>query len=152
MKAALALLLIAASASAETLPSTSGSLILAPVVHPLPDMSRSLHMADYVRFGGIAAYRALDWQTTNTAIRIGCHERILPQSIANSPGRLAAFETGAAVGQMAGSAFLIHHGHRKLAQAIDWVSIGAGMLTVSSNEHYIHDRESAISKLVEVGK
>ena len=150
MIAAAAVLLVAASSPAA-LPS-SASLLAAPMAHPLPDLSRSLHVGDYARFAGIAAYRSLDWKTTTTGIRLGCKEVILPRSIADNSGRLAAFEVGATAGQIAASTFLIHRGHRKLAQTIDYLSIGVGMLTVSWNEHAIHSQESLTSKLVEVGK
>lgn len=145
--AVIALALSSLRAHGETIPSTSG-LIVAPVAHPLPDLSRSLHVGDYARFAGIAAYRSLDWKTTTTGIRLGCKEVVLPKSIANNSGRLAAFEIGATAAQIGASTFLIHHGHRKLAETMDYVTIGAGMLVVSFNEHAIHSQEAFTSKLV----
>lgn len=147
--AVIALALSSMHAQGETFPLASTSaLLVAPVVaHPLPDLSRSLHVADYARFAAIGAYRTLDWKTTTTGIRLGCKEVILPKSIANNSGRLAAFEVAATAGQIAASTFLIHRGHRKLAQSIDYLTIGAGMLTVAWNEHSIHEQQAFTSGL-----
>jgi hypothetical protein len=116
----------------------SSSAITKPPAKP----DTAIHFGDYMRFGGIAAYRALDWKTTTTGIRLGCKEVVLPQSVANNSGRLAAFEAGATAAQIGASTFLIHRGHRKLAESIDYISIGAGMLFVSWNEHSIHTQEA----------
>jgi hypothetical protein len=128
-----AAILLVASSSSATLP-----------VRP----DTTIHFADYMRFAGIATYRTLDWKTTTTGIRLGCKEVILPKSIANNSGRLAAFEVGATAAQIAASTFLIHRGHRKLAQSIDYLTIGAGMLVVSFNEHAIHAQQAFTSTLV----
>jgi hypothetical protein len=134
MKASIALLLVAVSASAETMPPTK------------PDTT--IHFADYMRYGGIATYRLLDWKTTTDGIHIGAHEVVIPASIADHSGRLAMFEAGMTGAQVGVSVLLIKHNHRRIAQTVDCLSIGAGMLFVAHNVQTIHTTESNASKLV----
>lgn len=126
---------------------TAAILLVAAATQPTkPDTA--IHFGDYMRFAGIATYRALDWKTTTDGIRIGAHESVLPNAIAAHSGRLALYEAGMTGAEVGLSVLLIKHNHRRMAQTMDYLSIGAGMLFVSYNLHTIHAQESFTSKLV----
>jgi hypothetical protein len=108
----------------------------------------TIHFSDYTRYAGVATYRALDWKTTEDGLKLHCKEVELPRAVVESNGRLALFEGVATAGEIAGSVYLIRHGHRRIAQALDYVSIGVGMMVVSANVHAIHTAESNQSTLV----
>lgn len=110
--------------------SSSLSPILKPVVLPRVRDDRRVHLADYALYGGIAAYRTLDFTSTRHALNTGNgKEDILPQFVVNNTGVFVAFEALATAGEVSGSVFLIHHGHRKLARLVNAVSIGVGVPT-----------------------
>jgi hypothetical protein len=92
-----------------------------------------IHLVDYVNYTGIAAYRTLDYFSTRRGLALGGHEEILPQFVVNNAPVFVAFEGLATAGEIAGSVFLIHHGHRRLARFENYVSIGLGVASVARN-------------------
>jgi hypothetical protein len=92
-----------------------------------------IHFADYAAFSAVGTYRVLDYTSTRRGLALGGHEEILPNFVATSPVRLGLFEGMATAGEIAGSVYLIRHGHRKLARFENYVSIGLGSVNVAHN-------------------
>jgi hypothetical protein len=93
----------------------------------------TIHFSDYAAYAGIGTYRTLDYFSTRRGLALGGHEEILPNFVAKNAPVLAAFEGLATAGEVAGSVYLIRHGHRKLARFENYVSIGVGSVTVARN-------------------
>jgi hypothetical protein len=134
-------LLVRMSASREPAPSAptptySSSLhpviAAAPVRIRLPEEGRP-HLLDDVLYTSIAGYRALDYFSTRRALAGGAHEVILPQWVVNNRGTFIAFEGLATASEVGGSVWLIRHGHRRMARAMNTVSIGLGVRSVINN-------------------
>ena len=120
------------------LPALAESSSSAPLIisAPIPAQSKPdnrVHFADYMGYAGIATYRALDYQSTRRGLGMGLKEGTLPQAIVESSGRLAAYECGIAAVEVGASVWMVHHGHRKIARAENWISVGLGAATVAHN-------------------
>jgi hypothetical protein len=103
----------------------------------LPGADTRLTKLDYSLYAGVVAYRTLDYfSTAKCAKDILCHERELPRAVIETQGGLAAFEAGMAGLEIGTSVWLHHHGHRKLARTMDFVSVGGGGITVALNSIY----------------
>lgn len=134
-------LLACNSASGETAtpvptPSYSSSLhpliAVAPVRISRPDQGRP-HLLDGALYASIATYRTLDYFSTRRALAGGAHEVVLPQWVVNNQGSFIAFEGLATASEVSGSIWLIRHGHRRMARAMNSVSIGLGVQAVVNN-------------------
>jgi hypothetical protein len=104
----------------------------APVRIRLPEEGRP-HLLDDALYTSIAGYRALDYFSTRRALAGGAHEVILPQWVVNNRGTFIAFEGLATASEVGGSVWLIRHGHRRMARAMNTVSIGLGVRSVINN-------------------
>jgi hypothetical protein len=104
----------------------------APVRIRLPEEGRP-HLLDDALYTSIAGYRALDYFSTRRALAGGAHEVILPQWVVNNRGTFIAFEGLATASEVGGSVWLIRHGHRRMARAMNTVSIGLGVRSVVNN-------------------
>jgi hypothetical protein len=100
---------------------------------PPAHVDTKIHFADYAAYAGIGAYRTLDYLSTRRGLAHGAGEDILPNFVVKNPPVFAAFEGLATAGEIAGSVYLIHHGHRKLARFTNYVSIGVGSVVVAHN-------------------
>ena len=134
-------LLACTSASGEPAPSAptpsySSSLrpiiAAAPIRIRLPEQGRP-HLLDDVLYTSIAAYRTLDYLSTRRALAGGAHEVILPQWVVENRGTFIAFEGLATASEIGGSVWLIRHGHRRIARAMNVMSIGLGTQAVVNN-------------------
>ena len=134
-------LLACNSASGETAtpvptPSYSSSLhpliAVAPVRISRPELGRP-HLLDGALYASIATYRTLDYLSTRRALAGGAHEVVLPQWVVNNQGSFIAFEGLATVSELSGSIWLIRQGHRRMARAMNSVSIGLGVQAVVNN-------------------
>jgi hypothetical protein len=134
-------LLAYVSASGEAGPSAptpaySSSLrpviAAAPMRISLPEQGRP-HLLDDALYASIAGYRTLDYLSTRRALAGGAHEVILPQWVVNNSGTFIAFEGLATASEVGGSVWLIRHGHRRMARAMNIVSVGLGAQTVAHN-------------------
>jgi hypothetical protein len=104
----------------------------APVRISLPQQGGP-HLLDDALYASIAGYRALDYFSTRRALAGGARERILPQWVVNNSGTFIAFEGLATASEVGGSVWLIRHGHRRMARAVNVVSIGLGVQAVAHN-------------------
>ena len=134
-------LLACTSASGEPAPpaptpSYSSSLrpiiAAAPIRIRLPEQGRP-HLLDDVLYTSIAGYRTLDYLSTRRALAGGAHEVILPQWVVENRGTFIAFEGLATASEIGGSVWLIRHGHRRIARAMNVMSIGLGTQAVVNN-------------------
>ncbi len=98
----------------------------------LPEQGKP-HLLDGVFYASIAGYRTLDYFSTRRALAGGAHEVVLPQWVVNNQGTFIAFEGLATVSEVSGSIWLIRHGHRRVARAMNVVSIGLGTQAVVNN-------------------
>ena len=137
----LCFLLACASASGESAPSAptpsySSSMqpliAAAPVRISLPEQGRP-HLLDGVLYASIATYRTLDYFSTRHALAGGAREVVLPQWVVNNRGTFIAFEGLATASEVGGSIWLIRHGHRRMARAVNAMSIGLGTQAVVNN-------------------
>jgi hypothetical protein len=135
------LLLACTSASAEPAasapaPTYSSSLRLviaaAPIRIRLPEQGRP-HLLDDILYTSIAGYRTLDYLSTRRALAGGAHEVVLPQWVVDNRGTFIAFEGLATASEIGGSVWLIRHGHRRVARAMNVMSIGLGTQAVVNN-------------------
>jgi hypothetical protein len=106
-----------------------------------------INVKDYMRFGLVVGTRALDYSTTREGVRLGAHEAVLPKSFAATDARLGAFEGALTIGQIVGDVWLIKRNHRKIAESLDWISIGVGGLVDANNKRVIDNVKSSRSKL-----
>ena len=134
-------LLACTSASGEPAPSAptpsySSSLrpiiAAAPIRIRLPEQGRP-HLLDDALYTSIAGYRTLDYLSTRRALAGGAHEVILPQWVVENRGTFIAFEGLATATEIGGSVWLIRHGHRRIARAMNVMSIGLGTQAVVNN-------------------
>lgn len=134
-------LLACTSASGEPAPSAptpsySSSLrpiiAAAPIRIRLPEQGRP-HLLDEMLYTSIAGYRTLDYLSTRRALAGGAHEVILPQWVVDNRGTFIAFEGLATATEIGGSVWLIRHGHRRIARAMNVMSIGLGTQAVVNN-------------------
>ena len=134
-------LLACASASGEpataaSVPSYSSSLrpVIAAAQRPisLPEQGRP-HLLDGALYASIAPYRPLDYFSTRRALAGGAREVVLPQWVVNNRGTFIAFEGLATASEVGGSVWLIRHGHRRMARAVNVMSIGLGVQAVVNN-------------------
>lgn len=134
--------LICGTAFGETEPSPgdgpaySSSLWPAMMVRPAPVVlprQQNPHLLDDALYAGIASYRTLDYLSTRRALAGGAHEVMLPQWVVNNRGTFIAFEGLATITEVGGSVWLIRHGHRRMARAVNSVSLGLGFETVVHN-------------------
>jgi hypothetical protein len=58
---------------------------------------------------------------------------VLPQWVVDNPGTFIAFEGLATASEIGGSVWLIRHGHRSMARAMNVMSIGLGVQAVANN-------------------
>jgi hypothetical protein len=98
----------------------------------LPEQGRP-HLLDDALYTSIAGYRTLDYLSTRRALAGGAHEIILPQWVVENRGTFIAFESLATASEIGGSVWLIRHGHRRMARAMNVVSIGLGVQAVANN-------------------
>ncbi len=135
------LLLACTSASAEPAPSVpipSYSSSLRPVIAAAPIRIRfpeqgTPHLLDDVLYTSIAGYRTLDYFSTRRALAGGAREVVLPQWVVDNRGTFIAFEGLATASEIGGSVWLIRHGHRRMARAVNSVSVGLGVRAVVNN-------------------
>ena len=134
-------LLACTAASGEAIPSVptpTYSSSLRPVISAarvrisLPEQGKP-HLLDGALYASIAGYRTLDYFSTRHALAGGAHEVVLPQWVVNNRGTFIAFESLATVSEVSGSIWLIRHGHRRMARAMNSVSIGLGVQAVVNN-------------------
>lgn len=137
----LCLLLACTSVSAEpaaaksNLPYSSSlhPVIAAAPAHILLPQQQRPHLLDDALYASIAGYRTLDYLSTRRALAGGAHEVVLPQWVVANRGTFIAFEGLATVGEVSGSVWLIRHGHRGMARAVNVMSIGLGIQAVVNN-------------------
>jgi hypothetical protein len=129
--AAAVLMLAAFHAKAED-SSASASLVSAPI-QTRKEVKHNFNKVDFALYGGVAAYHALDYWSTERTIAAGGHEVELPKSLVASKPGFAAYEVGMSALQIGGSVMLHKHGHKKLARFADAVSISAGFATDGRN-------------------
>jgi hypothetical protein len=98
----------------------------------LPEQGKP-HLLDGALYASIAGYRTLDYLSTRRALAGGAREVVLPQWVVNNQGTFIAFEGLATVSEVSGSIWLIRHGHRRMARAMNAVSIGLGVQAVVNN-------------------
>lgn len=126
----------AESESADAKLSYSSSLqpviAAAPVRIAFPKQQRP-HLLDDALYASIAGYRTLDYLSTRHALAGGAHEVVLPQWVVENRGTFIAFEGLATASEVSGSVWLIRHGHRRMARAMNMMSIGLGTRAVVNN-------------------
>jgi hypothetical protein len=134
-------LLACASASGESAPAAPVppySSSLRPVIAAarmrvsLPQQGRP-HLLDGALYASIASYRTLDYLSTRRALAGGAREVVLPQWVVENRGTFIAFEGLATASEIGGSVWLIRHGHRRMARAVNVMSIGLGVQSVVNN-------------------
>jgi hypothetical protein len=134
-------LLACASASGESAPTAPVppySSSLRPVIAAtririsLPQQGRP-HLLDGALYASIASYRTLDYLSTRRALAGGAREVVLPQFVVENRGTFIAFEGLATASEISGSVWLIRHGHRRMARAVNVMSIGLGVQAVVNN-------------------
>jgi hypothetical protein len=137
----LCFLLACTSAPAESVSEASNlsySSSLQPIVSAarvrvaLPEQGRP-HLLDEALYASIAGYRTLDYLSTHRALAGGAREVVLPQWVVSNRGTFIAFEGLATASEVGGSVWLIRHGHRRMARAMNAVSIGLGARAVVHN-------------------
>jgi hypothetical protein len=128
----------ASGEEAPSVPTPAYSSSLRPIISAarvrisLPEQGKP-HLLDGVFYASIAGYRTLDYFSTRRALAGGAHEVVLPQWVVNNQGTFIAFEGLATVSEVSGSIWLIRHGHRRVARAMNVVSIGLGTQAVVNN-------------------
>jgi len=121
-----------------SVPTPSFSSSLRPVIATarmrvsVPEQGKP-HLLDDALYVSIASYRTLDYFSTRRALAGGAREVVLPQWVVNNQGTFIAFEGLATVSEVGGSIWLIRHGHRRMARAMNAVSIGLGTQAVVNN-------------------
>jgi hypothetical protein len=98
----------------------------------LPEQGKP-HLLDGALYASIAGYRTLDYLSTRRALAGGAREVVLPQWVVKNQGTFIAFESLATVSEISGSIWLIRHGHRRMARAVNIMSIGLGVQAVVNN-------------------
>jgi hypothetical protein len=132
--------LVGGSALAETV-SDSAVPIFSSSLHPViagpaplvVSTPQNLGLLDDALYAAVASYRTLDYFSTRRALARGAHEVILPQWVVNSPNTFIAFEGLAAGSEIGSSIWLVRHGHRRMARAMNMISVGAGVEAVANN-------------------
>jgi hypothetical protein len=128
----------ASGEAAPSVPTPTYSSSLRPVISAarvrisLPEQGKP-HLLDGALYASIASYRTLDYFSTRHALAGGAREVVLPQWVVNNQGTFIAFEGLATVSEVSGSIWLIRHGHRRMARAMNAVSIGLGVQAVVNN-------------------
>jgi hypothetical protein len=128
----------ASGEAAPSVPTPTYSSSLRPVISAarvrisLPEQGKP-HLLDGALYASIASYRTLDYLSTRRALAGGAREVVLPQWVVNNQGTFIAFEGLATVSEVSGSIWLIRHGHRRMARAMNAVSIGLGVQAVVNN-------------------
>jgi hypothetical protein len=128
----------ASGEAAPSVPAPTYSSSLRPVISAarvrisLPEQGKP-HLLDGALYASIAGYRTLDYLSTRRALAGGAREVVLPQWVVNNQGTFIAFEGLATVSEVSGSIWLIRHGHRRMARAMNAVSIGLGVQAVVNN-------------------
>jgi hypothetical protein len=128
----------ASGEAAPSVPTPTYSSSLRPVISAarvrisLPEQGKP-HLLDGALYASIASYRTLDYFSTRHALAGGADEVVLPQWVVNNQGTFIAFEGLATVSEVSGSIWLIRHGHRRMARAMNAVSIGLGVQAVVNN-------------------
>jgi hypothetical protein len=121
-----------------SVPTPSFSSSLRPIISSarvrvsLPEQGKP-HLLDDALYVSIASYRTLDYFSTRRALAGGAHEVVLPQWVVTNQGTFIAFEGLATVSEVGGSIWLIRHGHRRMARAMNVMSIGLGTQAVVNN-------------------
>jgi hypothetical protein len=138
----LCVLLACTSSPAESLPAASNAhhyssslqpvIAVVPVRIVLPEQGRP-HLPDDALYASIAGYRTLDYLSTRRALAGGAREMVLPQWVVANRGTFIAFEGLATASEVGGSIWLIRHRHRRMARAMNAVSIGLGARAVIHN-------------------
>jgi hypothetical protein len=90
-------------------------------------------ITDWSLAGGLLAGRIADWSSTQSVLRHGGREIVLPNALAHSKVGLGAFEAGAAGLEMFSQYQLTKHGHRRLARAVASVNIGLSFAVDAHN-------------------
>jgi hypothetical protein len=128
----------ASGEAAPSVPTPTYSSSLRPVISAarvrisLPEQGKP-HLLDGALYASIASYRTLDYLSTRRALAGGAREVVLPQWVVNNQGTFIAFEGLATVSEVSGSIWLIRHGHRRMARAMNVMSIGLGVQAVVNN-------------------
>lgn len=91
------------------------------------------NLFDDALYASIAGYRTLDYLSTRRALAGGAREVVLPQWVVSNRGTFIAFEGLATAAEVSGSIWLISRGHRRMARAMNAVSIGLGVRAVVNN-------------------
>lgn len=134
-------LLACVSASAESpspeAPALSYSSSLHPViaaVQPRVLLKQTKpHLLDKALYVALAGYRTMDYFSTRRALAGGAHEVVLPQWVVRNDGVFLAFEGITTMGEISSSVWLIRHGHRRMARAMNAVSLSLGVTAVVHN-------------------
>ncbi len=98
-----------------------------------PTAAAETHLLDDALYASIAGYRTLDYLSTRRALAGGAHEVMLPQWVVDNRGTFITFEGLATLTEVGSSVWLIRHGHRRIARAVNAVSIGVGLQAVVQN-------------------
>ena len=113
---------------------SSSSLLTQPMRSTPVRIERAQpHALDISLYTSIAAYRTLDFLRTRQVLAEGGREAELPQWVVNTPATFLAFEGLATATEVGSSIWLIHHGHRRVARAMNIISVGLGAETVAHN-------------------
>lgn len=107
-------------------------MFIRPAMAPRPRLEQPT-FADRALYVGIAAYRTMDLVSTQHAIAWGAREVVLPQWVVANTAVFAGFEGLSTVGEVGASVWLIHHRHRRMARALNMMSISLGTNTVLHN-------------------
>jgi hypothetical protein len=137
----LCFLLACTSVSAEPAPANPNlpySSSLHPVIAAGParialPRQQGPRLLDDALYASIAGYRTFDYLSTRRALAGGAHEVVLPQWVVSNRGTFIAFEGLATASEVGGSVWLIRHGHRRVARAMNMFSVGLGVKTVVHN-------------------
>ena len=101
---------------------------------PIPTLKRpEPRLLDAALYTSIATYRVFDYRSTERVLAGGGREVELPQWVVANRGAFMAFEGLATATEVGGSVWLIRHRHRRMARAMNMVSIGLGAATVTHN-------------------
>jgi len=119
--------------SAEPPFSSSLRPLISAAARPVRLESPRPHLLDFTLYGAIGGYRAFDYLSTKSALAGGAREAVLPQWVVNDDKAFVAFEGLATSVEVGSSIWLIRRGHRRMARAMNLVSIGLGTKTVLHN-------------------
>lgn len=135
-------LLACMSVSAEPVPAEAPDVPYSSSLHPviavarprvaLPEETRP-HLLDKALYVSLASYRTMDFFSTRHALAGGAHEMVLPQWVVNNDSVFIAFEGIATMGEISSSVWLIRHGHRRMARAMNLMSLSLGVTAVVHN-------------------